>query len=150
MFFADYRARKHAEKQKQEYMAKMYPPGFSNEPKREPNPEYQLQTTEQDIYNYLLTRHMSTIDAQEQAHEVFKSLHWKLYENLDEIIHAKPISNIIIDGRYTFKETLEFMIEDKIYHTMLTLVQYMSLSNRKLLLTPDELNELYLQVQQDD
>ena len=84
---------------------------------------------------------MSTIDAQEQAYEVFKALHWKLYENLDEIIHAKPLSNIMIDGHYTFKETLEFMIEDKIYHTMLSLIQYLSLSNRNLLLTPEELSQ---------
>ena len=55
MFFADYRARKQAEKRKKEYMAMIYPPGYSTEPKRQPNPDYKLQTTKEELVQCLMT-----------------------------------------------------------------------------------------------
>lgn len=150
MFFANYRARKQTEKQKQEYLARIYPAGFADEPKREPNPDYQLKGTEQDIYGYLVEHHTPAMYAKQTANNIFSSMHWKLYENLDEVLASKPLSNIIVDNQHTLKESLEMDAVDPIFHSVLSLIQYLSLSNRKLLLTPDELNELYLQVQQDD
>ena len=68
MFFADYRARKKAEKRKKEYMARVYPPGYSTEPKRQPNPEYKLQTTKEELIQCLITYdHMEREDAEFQA-----------------------------------------------------------------------------------
>ena len=68
MFFADYKARKQAAQRKKEYIAKMYPPGFSNEPKREPNPEYQLQTTKEELIQCLIAYdNMSQDEAERQA-----------------------------------------------------------------------------------
>ena len=139
MFFADSRARKQAKKQKQEYLTRAYPPGFSNEQVRNPNPEYKLKTQEEDIYNYLLEHEWTPNEARPKATFILESLHWMLFENMDEIMQSKPLSNIIVDGHYTLRQSLEFACEDHIPHTILSMVEYLSYGNNNILMTPDEI-----------
>ena len=68
MCFSKYRARKQAKKRKQECMARVYPPGYSTEPKRQPNPDYKLQTTKKELIQCLITYdHISEHDAEYRA-----------------------------------------------------------------------------------
>ena len=86
MFFADYRAKKKAEKRKKGYMARIYPPGYSPEPKRQPNPDYKLQTTKEELMQCLMTYdHMEREDAEFQAANMLEWLPKDLRETLDEV-----------------------------------------------------------------
>ena len=99
MFFSYYRAKKQLKKRKQEYMAKMYPPGYSNEPRRQPNPDYKLQTTKEELVQCLMVYdNLPKDDAEEQATNMLQWLPTNLMENLDEVVQRKPLSNIVIDN----------------------------------------------------
>ena len=62
-----------------------------------------------------------------------------LFENMDEIMQSKPLSNIIVDGHYTLRQSLEFACDDHIPHTILSMVEYLSYGNNNILMTPDEI-----------
>ena len=107
MFFADYRARKQAEKRKKEYMAMIYPPGYSTEPKRQPNPDYKLQTTKEELVQCLMTYdNMEQEDAEFHAANMLEWLPKDLRETLDEAVQRKPLSNIVYNNFETLFESM--------------------------------------------
>ena len=146
MFFADYRARKKAEKRKQEYMARVYPPGYSTEPKRQPNPEYKLQTTKEELIQCLITYdHMEREDAEFQAANMLEWLPQGLKENLDEAVQRKPLSNILYNNYETLFEALEFTSHDRMKWTLYFAIYYLSAEMAGVLKTPEEWIEEYEQ-----
>ena len=139
MFFADYRARKKAEKRKKEYMARVYPPGYSTEPKRQPNPEYKLQTTKEELIQCLITYdHMEREDAEFQAAHMLDWIPQGLKENLDEAVQRKPLSNILYNNYETLFEALEFTSHDRMKWTLYFAIYYLSAEMAGVLPTPKD------------
>lgn len=139
MFFASYRARKQAEKRKKEYMAMMYPPGYSTEPKRQPNPDYKLQTTKEELVQCLMTYdHMEREDAEFQAANMLEWLPKDLRETLDEAVQRKPLSNIVYNNFETLFESMEWLYRDKALLSVYFSIYYLSAELAGKLPTPEE------------
>lgn len=144
MFFADYRARKQAEKRKKEYMAMIYPPGYSTEPKRQPNPDYKLQTTKEELIQCLITYdHMERKDAEFQAANMLEWLPKDLQETLDEAVQRKPLSNIVYNNFETLYESMEWLYRDKALRSVYFSLYYLSAELAGKLPTPEEWIEEY-------
>ena len=143
MFFADYRARKKAEKRKQDFMAMKYPPGYSTEPKRQPNPDYKLQTTKEELVQCLMVYdNLPKDDAEEQATNMLQWLPTTLRENLDEAVQRKPLSNIVIDGLLTLYECMEFFYLDRVLSSVYFSIYYLSAEAAGILLSPKDIVEM--------
>lgn len=144
MFFSYYMAKKRLKKRKQEFMAKMYPPGYSNEPKRQPNPDYKLQTTKEELIQCLMTYdYMPPEEAERQATHMLEWIPQSLMENLDEIVQRKPLSNIIYNNYETLFETLEFTYHNRMKWTIYFAIYYLSAEMAGVLPTPEDWIEEY-------
>ena len=143
MFFSYYRAKKQLKKRKQEYMAKMYPPGYSNEPRRQPNPDYKLQTTKEELIQCLMTYdYMPPEEAERQATHMLEWIPQSLMENLDEVVQRKPLSNIIYNNRETLAESIGFFYHDKTIHSIYLAIYYLSAEMAEVLPTPEDWIEM--------
>ena len=139
MFFTDYRARKYEEKKRRDYMAMVYPPGYSTAPKRQPNTNYKLQTTKEELVQCLITYdHMKKEDAEQQAADMLELLPQSLKENLDEAVQRKPLSNILINDYKTLAEAVEFFYNINAIRSMYYAIYYLSAELTEVFPTPDE------------
>lgn len=143
MFFADYRARKQAEKRKKEYMAMIYPPGYSTEPKRQPNPDYKLQTTKEELVQCLMTYdNMEQEDAEFHAANMLEWLPKDLRETLDEAVQRKPLSNIVYNNFETLFESMEWLYRGKALWSVYLSIYYLSAELAGKLPTPEDWIEM--------
>lgn len=146
MFFSYYQAVKREEKKRQEFITSIYPPGYSTEPKRQPNPDYKLQTTKEELVQCLMTYdNMSQDEAERQAAHMLDWIPQGLKENLDEAVQRKPLSNILYNNYETLFEALEFTSHDRMKWTLYFAIYYLSAEMAGVLPTPKDWIEEYEQ-----
>lgn len=146
MFFFYYRARKREEKKRQKFITRIYPPGCSTEPKRQPNPDYKLQTPKETLVQCLRVHdHLSEDDAEYQATNILAWIPQSLMENLDEAVQRKPLSNIIVDTRLTLWECMGFFYHDKTLSSVYFAIYYLAAEAAGRLQTPQEIIAEYKQ-----
>ena len=139
MFFANYRDRKHEEKIKQEVMTGIYPPGYSKEPTREPNPDYKLQTTTEQLCQSLMAYDgLSQPDAEARAIHMLQILPASLKENLDEVVQRKPMSNINLTHGHTLANCMDYLRQSNSLYSTLFAIYYWSAELSGILPTPEE------------
>ena len=151
MCFSKYRARKQAKKRKQECMARVYPPGYSTEPKRQPNPDYKLQTTKKELIQCLITYdHISEHDAEYRATNMINWIPQGLMENLDEAVQRKPLSNILYNNHETLYEAMEFLYLDRALWSIYFSIYYISAELSGKLPTPEDWIAEYKQTLEEE
>lgn len=139
MFFSFSREIKREEQKRREFMVMMYPPGYSIEPKRQPNPDYKLQTTKEELVQCLMVYdHMRPDFAKKQAAHMLEWIPQSLKENLAEAVQRKPLSNIIFHSDESLAEAIEFFYHDKTIRSVYFAIYYLSAELSGILPTPEE------------
>ena len=143
MFFSFNREIKREEKKRREFMAQLYPPGYSTEPKRQPNPDYKLQTTKEELIKCLMVYdHMRPEIAAKQAAHMLEWIPQSLKENLDEAAQRKPLSNIIFHSDESLAEAIGFFYHDKTIRSVYFAIYYLSAELAGVLPTPEDWIEM--------